>query len=343
MFKLLIDTCVWLDLAKDHRQQVLLGALETLIRRGEVSLIMPQTILDEFSRNKGRLVEESTRSLSGVFKRVREAVNQFGDDKTKGTVLHQLNDIDHRIGTLGEAVNGSIAGIERMFGAATVIPTYDSLKIRAADRAIQNRAPFHRQRNGMGDAILIETYLDVVAGETEADVRFAFITHNTKDFSDTSNDNRKPHPDLAACFSGKRSAYSISLAETLNEIAPELLEEFKFELEWAEEPRRLSEILEAIDLLWDQVWYNRHWNSRVAIEEGRIAVVEIAPFPVADETKRPIRRDVWERALEAAKRVEEKRGPDNLGPWDDFEWGMINGKLSALRWVLGDEWDNLDT
>lgn len=34
---------------------------------------------------------------------------------------------------------------------------------------------------------------------------------------------------------------------------------------------------------------------------------------------------------------------EDIGPWSDFEWGMINGKLSALRWVLGDESDMLDT
>jgi hypothetical protein len=37
------------------------------------------------------------------------------------------------------------------------------------------------------------------------------------------------------------------------------------------------------------------------------------------------------------------RGIENLGPWDDFEWGMINGKLSDLGWIMRDEWDMLDT
>jgi len=52
---------------------------------------------------------------------------------------------------------------------------------------------------------------------------------------------------------------------------------------------------------------------------------------------------VWEQALAAAKRTEDEVGLENLGPWDDFEWGMLNGKLSALRWVMGSEWDFLDT
>jgi hypothetical protein len=40
--------------------------------------------------------------------------------------------------------------------------------------------------------------------------------------------------------------------------------------------------------------------------------------------------------------MEKKYGKRNLLV-DDFGWGMFNGKLSALRWVLGDDWDMLDT
>jgi PIN domain len=63
LFKILIDTCVWLDLAKDYQQQPILTALEELIRMGDIELILPRTVLDEFARNKGRVVEESSRSL----------------------------------------------------------------------------------------------------------------------------------------------------------------------------------------------------------------------------------------------------------------------------------------
>jgi hypothetical protein len=79
------------------------------------------------------------------------------------------------------------------------------------------------------------------------------------------------------------------------------------------------------------------------IEHGKIKIVEKETFPVKDHQRRPIQRDVWEGALKAAAKVEKKYGLENLGPWDDFEWGMLNGKLSALRWALADDWDMLDT
>lgn len=47
--------------------------------------------------------------------------------------------------------------------------------------------------------------------------------------------------------------------------------------------------------------------------------------------------------MRPAESKEEEHGKANMGPWSDFEWGMLNGKLSALRWSLGDEWDMLDT
>ena len=36
-------------------------------------------------------------------------------------------------------------------------------------------------------------------------------------------------------------------------------------------------------------------------------------------------------------------GEENIRPENDFELGMMSGKLSALRWVLGEDWDMLDT
>jgi hypothetical protein len=115
------------------------------------------------------------------------------------------------------------------------------------------------------------------------------------------------------------------------------------EQQWVEEPRRLTEIVDAIDELITKVWYNRHQVRRDMVESGKTKLVEKETFPIKDHRTRPIQRDIWQGALKAAAKVEKRFGLENLGPWDDFEWGMLNGKLSALRWVLGDEWDMLDT
>lgn len=47
---------------------------------------------------------------------------------------------------------------------------------------------------------------------------------------------------------------------------------------------------------------------------------------------------------ESMKAIEGRYPPGTIRPVEsDWEYGFWSGKLSALRWVLGDDWDNLDT
>jgi hypothetical protein len=343
MFRMLIDTCVWFDLAKE-REASLLGVVEELVKRGLVNLVVPRIVLEEFQRNRERIAKESARSLSTHFRLVKDAVDKIGGDKRRvRRVLAHLDDVDHKIPIVGGAVVGALDRIEKLLKASPVVEPNEAIRLRAAQRAIEGRAPFHRERNAMADAVIIETYGECVRGDAARGTRFAFVTHNKKDFSAENENQKRPHPDITGYFSRIKSLYFINLAEALRRVEPSLVTDIMLEESWTQEPRGLTEILEAEDLLSNQVWYNRHWNRRIGVQTGKIKVVDKETYPTPRGRERTIQRKVWEGALKSARKVELRYGKKNLGPWDDFEWGMVNGKLSALRWVLGDEWDMLDT
>ncbi|MCL1814086.1 MAG: hypothetical protein FWG29_11290 [Treponema sp.] len=91
------------------------------------------------------------------------------------------------------------------------------------------------------------------------------------------------------------------------------------------ETRSLTEIMESIDELEEKIWYNRHLALKEKLEQGTGT----------------LNKEALKDAEKSAEEIR-KKYKNNIGPWNDFEWGMLNGKLSALRWVLGDEWDSLD-
>ena len=344
MFKLLVDTCVWLDLAKDPKQASVLDVLDEMVRLGLVTLIVPRIVLDEFRRNRERIAKESAKSLSTHFRLVKDAVGKIGGDKRRvQAVISYLEDVDHKIPIIGGTAVDTLDHIEKLLTASPIIELTEAVKLRAAQRALERKAPFHQGRNSIADAIIIETYADCIREKTASGVRFAFVTHNKTDFSTEKGNHKIPHPEFAGIFSRIKSLYFINLSEAIRRIEPSLVGDLMLEYSWTEEPRGRTEIVEAVDLLFHQVWYNRHWNLRIGIEEGEIKVVDKETYPRPANAPETIQRDVLKMALKAAREVEQRYGKKNLGPWDDFEWGMINGKLSALRWVLGDDWDMLDT
>lgn len=344
MFKMLIDTSVWLDLAKDQKQEPVLGVIEEMVKMGLITILVPRVVLDEFRNNRDRIAQQSAKSLSAHFRLVKEAVGRIGGNKRRlKVVLAHLDDVNQKIPIMGASVGTVLDRIEKLLNASQVVETSEPILLRAAQRGMKKHAPFHGDRNCIADAIIIETYAECVSDKATKGQRFAFVTHNKNDFSVQSGNQKMPHPDISALFSRIKSLYFINLPEALRRVEPSLVTDLMLEQSWTQEPRGLTEILEAEDLLFHQVWYNRHWGLRIGVQEGRVKVVEKETYPRRPGAPETVQRDVWKGALKAAARVERRYGKKNLGPWDDFEWGMINGKLSALRWVLGDEWDMLDT
>ena len=73
-------------------------------------------------------------------------------------------------------------------------------------------------------------------------------------------------------------------------------------------------------------WYMCQMFMKKRIEAGRTTVSA----------------GIWNASLSPEEQLREKYGGNILLPADDFEWGMINGKLSALHWALGKDWNFLD-
>ncbi len=90
--------------------------------------------------------------------------------------------------------------------------------------------------------------------------------------------------------------------------------------------RRVSELLMAESELSDRLWYGR-----------KPADDEPLPASYTPEIVKGMRA--------AQHRMEQQYGKEELlsNTESDFDWGLLSGKVSAIRWVLGADWDMLDS
>ena len=335
MFYIFLDTCVLLDISTKKSDIPLVTALEELIDSNVVTLVVPDLVIAEYERNKEDVANKTTKRLSQEFKQVKAVVSEFAGENQAST-LEVLDDINARLPLLTDANYVTINRVEKLIDSANKVSISERSKIASVQRALDKKAPFHINKNSVADAVIIEQFSEFSDGlPLDTDSCF-FITHNHNDFS--AKDHRKPHADFESIFDSPNIQYFNNLVPAINAIDEDILSEIEFHHDFTEETRGLRDILNEMDELVDKVWYNRHQNRMWGIEQGNIKVVPEGTKLYGGDV---IHENILNGALESAQRVESKY--EDVGPWSDFEWGMINGKLSALRWVLGDEWDMLDT
>ena len=102
---------------------------------------------------------------------------------------------------------------------------------------------------------------------------------------------------------------------------------FKLLPEYESEKRTDEEILEYMDEAFDRVWLVRKQNLFYKLMTG----------------EEKISADVLEKCNKEIDKVCKKYNINFTEPVNDWDYGYWSGILAALRWVMGDEKDFLDT
>lgn len=331
MLHLLVDTSTWLDLAQRRDGQRWIVALRVLIHQGEVRLLVPPVILEEFDRNEARVQAAMTSSIASRFRQIRQDLATYGSDDD-AHAMEVIEDLGRHLPLVGAMTTRNFREIRELLVAGQTLQASEAEMTRVVDRGLTKAAPFHSGKNSVADAVIFEIYRSSTRVSDLAESPHAFVTTNHTDFSRTNGDKREPHDDIAEAFDGTGSRYALGidgLDTVLRDHFGEAIEEIYEETDFQEEPRRLDEILAAETEMFDRIWYHRSLQHDYrAGREGNTEDLERHRLIAG-----PARARVEAMYTE----------PGQLGPYTDFELGMLHGKMSALRWVLGSEWDFLDT
>ena len=333
VLRLLIDTSTWLDLAARRDGQSWIVPLRVLASHGQLELLVPSLVTEEFDRNRPRSEMAVTTSVLDRLRQLRRELRQYAGARHEDV---WLTETAQHIPLVNAMTPQNFSEIDQLLRAGTRLDPGDAEYANAVQRGLDKRAPFTSDKNSIADALLIEIYAaQLTATAATTDVH-AFVTSNHRDFSRPGGDHRDPHPELASLFDGTRSRYAYQ-AEGLHDLllghfGDEYLEERDEadSLTQEEEPRTLAQILGAEQEYFDRVWY-----VRSIVNE--------------DQDRPGLPGDILVGMTAARERIEARYGRDQLhkpiGPGHDeaWEYGYISGHLAALRWVLGSEPDFLDT
>ena len=214
MHYLILDTCVWVNLAVS--EFFLVAKLTRLIEEKKVTVVIPELVRTEWEGCKNTILSQITDEVVKGYR----AYNNFI------SFLNQNNytDLDESILSFNPSLIGAELSNSRIFAieqildsdVAIQLPVSDWSKNMAIEHALQKKAPF-RSRNSMADALIFFSAVEWV--NTKKPDNSFFVTHNTKDFSDPQmSNNELLAVDLQSFVVNINLGYDIIIGRVFNKI-----------------------------------------------------------------------------------------------------------------------------
>jgi hypothetical protein len=198
MIHLVIDTCVWIELCNDLLSEVR-QKLTWLIEQKKVLLLLPSIVIEEWNRQKSKVLAERSQSVRGKIKNAK-TISEYLSPDLADHLEEMLTTIDDEF--IEKTASAPIREIEHLFAVPTtvVLNASDRAKVTAAEYALAKKAPF-RMKNSMADALILLSATEYIISNGIKDS--IFVSGNTQDFSSTS-DKAKINEDLKDLFEAPR-------------------------------------------------------------------------------------------------------------------------------------------
>jgi PIN domain len=195
---LLLDTCVWITVSQEPQLRKVLDQLEANVAENRVKLLVPEVIKVEFARNKPSIVKRHCDHYRTLVKHARELIPLMDGDK-QDTVKTQIERAATNALTQTNLVTEALVRAEALMsnGNTIALPVSDKAQVTVIERALKKQAPFHRAKNSVADALIVECFHEFLLRNAVSDGSDAFfVTENTSDLS-APNNPTLPHVDYS--------------------------------------------------------------------------------------------------------------------------------------------------
>jgi hypothetical protein len=226
MLRLLVDTSAWLDLARRRDGQKWIVPLRQLVSQRDVELLVPAVLLDEYTRNRGRIEAAMSSGGGERFKALRRDIVDYGGED-RDEALGWIDGLAHQVPLIGAMTTRNFTEILELLEKGRRLEPGPAEHEGVVRRGLAKRAPLHRQKNSVADALLVELYGSAVAaGDLQTD-SYAFVTSNHEDFSVAGGDRRHPHDDIAELFAQEGSSYHLGVEGLVDVLRTHFTHEFE--------------------------------------------------------------------------------------------------------------------
>lgn len=204
---LVLDTCVWIELIDKPSLHDVLERLAVAIRIGEFCLGVPSPVKDELGDPALQKKARSTKvqRIRSHAKEVRKAANEFGPVVSK-RAADALDELEKELSRVDETIASVVDIVHELLNDRSTIeiPVSQAARDAAVQLALQNKAPFHGNKNSVADALILLSAAEYASSASNG-ARLEFYTLNHGDFS-AKDDRCRPHADLA-CHFGNNLSY----------------------------------------------------------------------------------------------------------------------------------------